>query len=65
MKTTQAVIIATAVLHNICTQINLAEVEPEIDIPNHNISFRSENIPESHTVNHFQERQYLIDYYFR
>ncbi|KOB77795.1 Uncharacterized protein OBRU01_03520, partial [Operophtera brumata] len=46
METTQAVVIATAVLHNICRQRNLEDVEPEIDIPDNNSGFQAENVPE-------------------
>ncbi|KOB70380.1 Uncharacterized protein OBRU01_05786, partial [Operophtera brumata] len=46
METTQAVVIATAVLHNICRQRNLEDVEPEIDIPDNNSGYQAENVPE-------------------
>ncbi|CAH2101959.1 unnamed protein product [Euphydryas editha] len=65
METTQAVVVATSVLHNICRQRNLQEVEPEIDIPNYNININSANVPESHSLNQIQERQLLINNYFR
>ncbi|KOB76728.1 Uncharacterized protein OBRU01_01800, partial [Operophtera brumata] len=42
----QAVVIATAVLHNICRQRNLEDVEPEIDIPDNNSGYQAENVPE-------------------
>ncbi|CAG4974165.1 unnamed protein product [Colias eurytheme] len=60
LETTQSVIIATAVLHNICRQRNLQDVEPEVDIPNQNISFEVQNIP----INDTQVRQDLINNYF-
>ncbi|KAL0879679.1 hypothetical protein ABMA27_003394 [Loxostege sticticalis] len=48
LETTQAVVIATSVLHNICRRMNLEELEPEIEIPRHNIHVAYENIPENH-----------------
>ncbi|KAL0858513.1 hypothetical protein ABMA27_012375 [Loxostege sticticalis] len=64
LETTQAVVIATSVLHNICKRMNLEELEPEIEIPRHNIHVAYENIPENHAIHQIQERQALINNYF-
>lgn len=61
LATTQAVIIATAVLHNICRQNNIEDVEPEINIPFYEPVSMLVNEP---TDNSIVEREDLINNYF-
>ncbi|GBP31241.1 Putative nuclease HARBI1 [Eumeta japonica] len=61
LATTQAVVIATSVLHNICRKMGLEDLEPEIEIPSHNINILYEDIPENHAIHQIQERQTLIN----
>lgn len=35
LPTTQSIIIATAILHNICRQMRIEDVMPEVEIPNY------------------------------
>lgn len=58
----QAVIIATAVLHNICRNYNIEEVPPEVEMPEETeITVTSENSDIQNDVRH---RQGLISNYF-
>lgn len=61
LQTTQAVIIATSVLHNICRLNNISDVEPEVEIP-----LEQADIILVEGVGHQQHRvrQHLIDNYF-
>lgn len=58
----QAVIIATAVLHNISRDMNLEDFEPEISIPDISIedSLHNSNFSSEYT----SERQHLINHVF-
>lgn len=61
MQTTQAIIIATSVLHNICRLNNINDVEPEVEIP-----LESDNISHAGVLNQnsHRVRQELINNYF-
>lgn len=59
----QTVIIATAVLHNICRNYNIEEVPPEVEMPEESeITVTSENSDSIH--NDIRHRQGLILNYF-
>lgn len=62
LPNTQAVIIATAVLHNICRQINIVDVESEIKISSYETVSTERNQDEEGLV--IGERQDLINNYF-
>lgn len=55
-----AIIIATAVLHNICRNNNLEEVPPEVELP---VADNIENV-ENMDVQDVTERAALINNYF-
>lgn len=63
MESTQYVVIATSVLHNICRERNLVDVEPEIDVPDYDTDFDFNSVigTQSDQIN---ERQLLINNYF-
>ncbi|XP_021180962.3 putative nuclease HARBI1 [Helicoverpa armigera] len=59
----QAVIIATAVLYNICINHNIEDVPPEVELPDENeIAATAENIQSSE--NDLRNRQHLIANFF-
>lgn len=62
MQTTQAIIIATSVLHNICRLNNISDVEPEVDIPLE--SDNTSHVQEVPNQNSHRARQDLINNYF-
>lgn len=57
MECTQAAVIVTTVLHNICKKMNLDDMGPDIGIPNYAFGFHSENAPDAHPLNQPYERQ--------
>lgn len=63
LENMQAVIIATAVLHNIARSMNLQEIEPEISINLDNMIPQGNNM-RVHPAEHTSERQLLINNYF-
>ncbi|XP_047021635.1 putative nuclease HARBI1 isoform X3 [Helicoverpa zea] len=59
----QAVIIATAVLYNICINHNIEDVPPEVELPDENeIAATAENVQSSE--NDLRNRQHLIANFF-
>ncbi|RVE41629.1 hypothetical protein evm_013723 [Chilo suppressalis] len=57
-----AVIIATAVLHNICRSKNLTDIPPEVEIPDAEaVPVATNNVDE---INNIMEREILIAEYF-
>ncbi|CAG5052461.1 unnamed protein product [Parnassius apollo] len=61
MQTTQAIIIATSVLHNICRLNNIRDVDPEVTMPH-----ESDDIIYAEGIGHQNHsvRQELINNYF-
>ncbi|CAF4915426.1 unnamed protein product [Pieris macdunnoughi] len=64
LRTVQAVIIATAVLHNICRSYNLAEVSPEVELPPTDIADINEG-PQNAGLHDIRQRTDLVNNYFR
>lgn len=63
----QSVIIATAVLHNICRKSNIQEVPPEVELSEDEIEVNEVTSESNHThvhTNNDRSRQELIINYF-
>lgn len=61
LSTTQSIIIATAILHNICRQKRIEDVMPEVEIPNYDAVPMMLHEPSDSNID---ERQDLINNYF-